>query len=327
MGNFVFDPFNEQPDAEDRVTRIFQAARFLRYESGPPPVDPSLPPGFKWIGDRGFKPEGNPAYPNPCDATEVLRLNNQHKQIRIVLQGNQMAPVHEQLKNGARVLDAGCGTGIWTIDMAHTYPASDFTATDMIDIFAHGMENLASAPPNCHFQIADTTKRLPFPDEAFDYVFQRLAFSSFRENQWPKVISELIRVTKQGGWLELVDANAMIENAGPSGLDFCLRIKQFLTLRDINTDYALTLGEVLKSAALQDVVFDHREIPIGWGPEEIAIPTAKTFENTLRCLKPQATIALGLGDKEFDEMVEEVLMEIVSQKCYWNVFYAYGRKP
>ncbi|RUP45240.1 hypothetical protein BC936DRAFT_148440 [Jimgerdemannia flammicorona] len=212
MGNFVFDPFNEQPDAEDRVTRIFQAARFLRYESGPPPVDPSLPPGFKWIGDRGFKPEGNPAYPNPCDATEVLRLNNQHKQIRTVLQGNQMAPVHEQLKNGARVLDAGC-------------------------------------------------------------------------------------------------------------------VKQFLTLRDINTDYALTLGEVLKSAALQDVVFDHREIPIGWGPEEIAIPTAKTFENTLRCLKPQATIALGLGDKEFDEMVEEVLMEIVSQKCYWNVFYAYGRKP
>ena len=84
--------------------------------------------------------------------------------------------------------------------MSNAYPNSDFTGTDITDAFA---SSVPDAPKNCHFQIADTVKGLPFEDNTFDYVFQRFQAACFRAHEWPIVIRELIRVVKPGGWIEL----------------------------------------------------------------------------------------------------------------------------
>lgn len=154
---------------------------------------------LKWINGRGFYEDGNPVYPLPGDEYEENRQNVQHYLLRFVFQANYTAPVRDFLeRGGARVLDAGCGTGIWSVEMARDYPNSEFIGTDIAPSFTKLQE---MAPQNCHFQFANTMD-LPFPDDTFDYVFQRLAWTCYRDYEWPKVISELLRVVKPGGWLE-----------------------------------------------------------------------------------------------------------------------------
>lgn len=135
----------------------------------------------------------------PNDEPEFNRLNAQHYQIRFAMQSNQMAPVRKELQRGIKVLDAGCGTGIWSVEMAREYPNSNFVGADLLDVFKVSAE---IAPPNVQFQIANTLE-LPFEDNSFDYVFQRLQTACFRVNEWPIAIKELVRVTKPGGWVEL----------------------------------------------------------------------------------------------------------------------------
>ncbi|RUO96784.1 hypothetical protein BC936DRAFT_141459, partial [Jimgerdemannia flammicorona] len=76
----------------------------------------SVPEGY-----RTFK--GNARYILPTDQDEIDRLNFQHYIIRQLQHGNYNAPIEDSLTNGIKVLDAGCGTGRWTIDMAEDYPA------------------------------------------------------------------------------------------------------------------------------------------------------------------------------------------------------------
>ena len=63
---------------------------------------------------------------------------------------------------------------------------------------------LASHPPrNCHFHIANAARRLPFPDNTFDFVVQHDAILFYTQKEWRTVIDELVRVTKPGGWIQL----------------------------------------------------------------------------------------------------------------------------
>jgi len=87
------------------------------------------------------------------------------------LHGNFNAPVEE----GIRVLDAGCGPGIWTLEMANDFPNSNFIGTDILEIFPE----IDEIPSNCTLLKADTL--------------------------WPVVVQELVRVIKLGGWIESLE--------------------------------------------------------------------------------------------------------------------------
>ncbi|RUS22159.1 S-adenosyl-L-methionine-dependent methyltransferase [Endogone sp. FLAS-F59071] len=152
---------------------------------------------FRWVDMPRNNENPNPIYAIPVDETEYTRLNAQHFQIRYVFQGDYQAPLAEELTRGIKVLDTGCGTGVWSIEMAKKFPASSFTGSDTVDRFK-GMET----PDNVTFTVADTLA-LPFEEGTFDFVFQRLQSLSFLESKWPKAIEELLRVTKPGGTIEL----------------------------------------------------------------------------------------------------------------------------
>ncbi|RUS16443.1 S-adenosyl-L-methionine-dependent methyltransferase [Endogone sp. FLAS-F59071] len=231
----------------------------------------TLPEGFKVLDNRLFSIKGNPVYALPNDDVEFGRLNAQHYQIRFVMQGNQMAPVREELQRGIKVLDAGCGTGIWSIEMAREYPNSEFVGADLLDVFK---ASTAVAPPNVRFQIANTLE-LPFEDNSFDYVFQRLQTVCFRESDWPIVIKELVRVTKPGGWVELIEAEARIKNIGPETQKFYTHLDQMMAMREVHTKIILTIPEMLKSAGLEETERKQCSVPIGWGQPEIALPSVR----------------------------------------------------
>ncbi|RUP47643.1 S-adenosyl-L-methionine-dependent methyltransferase [Jimgerdemannia flammicorona] len=317
---------------------------------------PGLPPGFKWIEGRAFKEAGNPAYPLPNDHEEANRLNSQHYQIRFLLEGNHKAPLRNELRRGIRVLDAGCGTGVWSIEMAREYPASQFVGSDFVDVFS---PFISVAPKNLRFEVANTLE-LPYEDESFDFVFQRFQSASFRKDEWPKAFAELARVTKPGGWVEFIENNALPNCMGPQtaifyehGMDKSVSpldihdkphrraarslhlpfphafktVWQLFNMRGINPKIVESLDQALKTAGLEDIVFDKVSFPVGWGPNEIASVGATNVTKIMNNLKPQLVLALGIEDDDYDAMVDEASDEFVKYKTYWDVYYAFGRKP
>ncbi|RUP46418.1 S-adenosyl-L-methionine-dependent methyltransferase, partial [Jimgerdemannia flammicorona] len=134
---------------------------------------------------------------------------------RKLFHGNFNAPVEDALSHGIKVLDAGCGAGCWTMNMANDFPNSHFVGVDVADLFPKD-----EVKSNCIFVKANTLEGLPFEDDTFDYIFQRFMVLAFTPADWAKAISELVRVTKPGGWVELVESDCKLEQAPPSYLKF-----------------------------------------------------------------------------------------------------------
>lgn len=66
--------------------------------------------------------------------------------------------------------------------MCESYPKSDFYGIDISPMFPENIK-----PQNVTFEIANVADRLPFPDDHFDFVFQRLLVFALTSEQWDKV--------------------------------------------------------------------------------------------------------------------------------------------
>lgn len=95
--------------------------------------------------------------------------------------------------------------------MARDFPNSTFVGTHAVDQFPS-----RDIPPNCTFVRADTLKGLPFEDGTFDYTFQRKVNLTYTLENWERVVGELARVTKSGGWVELVEDDGIVHRAPKS---------------------------------------------------------------------------------------------------------------
>lgn len=113
------------------------------------------------------------------------------------------------LERGITVLDAGCGSGRWLLDMAQDYPNSTFVGVDQEEV-----SPMSDVPSNCNFMRGNILN-LPFADNTFDFTFQRLLLFAFTPAEWEIAVSELVRVTKPGGWVELFEASPQLERAPP----------------------------------------------------------------------------------------------------------------
>ncbi|RUP49239.1 hypothetical protein BC936DRAFT_142993, partial [Jimgerdemannia flammicorona] len=182
---------------------------------------PTVIPPYKVIDGRQFKAVGNPKYMLPGDDEELDRLLIAHYAVRIGEWNQRLGrwvrigpPLHSCCTIAKKlrkfILNVGhiwvrnsCGPGSWTLEMATDFPNSDFCGIDIAEVFP-----AAIVPRNVKFQKVDVLKGLPFGDNTFDYVYQS-------EKEWPNMIKELLRVTKPGGWIELVETDLLIHDAGP----------------------------------------------------------------------------------------------------------------
>lgn len=109
------------------------------------------------------------------------------------------------IQSGQRVLDLGCGTATLTIMIKKLHPGAIITG---VDGDPHILEIAREKASKAGVAIAldqAMAFQLPYPDSSFDLVVSSLMFHHLTNENKKHTLSEIFRVLKPGGELQLAD--------------------------------------------------------------------------------------------------------------------------
>jgi len=226
-----------------------------------------------------------------------------------------------EIKPGKQVLDVGCGTGKDVLDMAQLVGESGHvTGVDasqtMIDEAVKRSQN-SSLPID--FQQADG-RQLPFADHSFDCCRADRIFQHLTE---PKVVlAEMLRVTKPGGKLLIVDGDHETRVIDTPYKDVTRRFLAFRSDTLQRGSIAHQLFAVFKEYSLVDVIVEPMT-QITTNYEEIN--STMHFDDGIRLAQQYGVVTQEEADK-WIAYVEEA-----AHKGYFfhsvTFFITTGRKP
>ncbi|HET8840983.1 MAG TPA: class I SAM-dependent methyltransferase [Ktedonobacteraceae bacterium] len=199
-------------------------------------------------------------YTLPKDLQDIHRLDFQHYMLRCAMRGNYLAPLDATSTHN--VLDVGCGSGRWGIEMAQAFPNTQVIGVDLEPAGSEGVE----IPANYQFQQANVLHGLPFADQTFDYVHQRLLIMGIPKSQWITELQEVLRITRPGGWLELLESGTTFMPAGELTQRWCEWGMRVSAARGLDPSAAPNLARFARQAGIQQVQSYMFDIPVGnWG--------------------------------------------------------------
>ncbi|KAL1920516.1 uncharacterized protein VTP21DRAFT_893 [Calcarisporiella thermophila] len=230
-------------------------------------------------GNREFAKVKGSAYILPCDKREIERLIAQH---RIIKMASDSKNIHvpksiESLNTSeGKILDMATGSGTWAIEVAREYPNAQVIGVDISD---HGFPT--HSPPNTRFLRANVLDGLPFEDGAFDLVHQRLLIGALSQQQWGPALTELVRVTRPGGWVQLAEWN--FQEKYPESLPNLLWYRRALSQMFQERGFDLQAGDHLedraRAAGLTNLHIARYPLPIGQSTELGRLNKVKAFES------------------------------------------------
>ena len=91
-----------------------------------------------------------------------------------------------------------CGAGSWLFDMASEFHDPSFIGIDISAVIPQGIK-----PQNIEFVQGNILDGLPFEDNTFDFIHQRLLIVGIPSDKWQGLIDEVVRVLKPGGYMEV----------------------------------------------------------------------------------------------------------------------------
>ncbi len=144
--------------------------------------------------------DNEPEYLLPNDTNESIRLKIQHHVLKYTWNGiDYLAPIDKQFEaGGLRILDVGCGSGEWLLNMSKKHPDCTFVGIDISMTL-----NKEARPTNLGFIKCNPLYGLPFPQNTFDFIYSENMFTVWKESDWPLIIEDMVRRVKRGGWIEV----------------------------------------------------------------------------------------------------------------------------
>ncbi|CAO3655088.1 unnamed protein product [Mucor hiemalis] len=216
---------------------------------------------------------------NIGDEREYDRQLRQHYVLKHVMEGNIHVPVTTD--EPTTILDAACGAGFWTLDMAQAYPNAKIIGLDAFpadDKRMKGYSDAATSATNIVYKYGDLTARLSLPDNYLDVIYQRDTASIIPQERWSFILSELFRVAKPGGYLELVEYSFNIKDPGPVLALVNEWYKIASTSVGVDPRQAKHLRSAILSAGFEDIEKRVVSIPIGeWPTDEGTKLSLNTF--------------------------------------------------
>ncbi|RUP47058.1 hypothetical protein BC936DRAFT_146183 [Jimgerdemannia flammicorona] len=99
-------------------------------------------------------------------------------------------------------------------------------------------------------------------------------------------------------------------------------------MHGINGLCTASMRSALLKAGLEDVTHTYTSAPAGWGPVPLGQLMKRTLVEAFKEGKPTVTKVMGVAEKEYDRMLEEVLEEMGgTYRPYVNVDLYVGRRP
>lgn len=260
----------------------------------------------------------NTPYFLPKDAEEDARLNFQHRALYAAMGNHYLAPIKPETDT---ILDVGTGTGIWPVEMSRIFPQAHIIG---LDVSSSSFQDASTAAYT--FILGDVLKGLPFPEKQFEYVHQRLLVAAIPTANWPTVINELIRVTRPGGWIEVLEIGVTIKNAGSETARLLAWMGGLSKERGFDMGIVSQLGQLLIEAGVQDVEIHHIPAPLGdWGGYVGSMLKANVL-SAFNALKGAYCTQANMSPEQFDAWVQDVAEEWETLHASYVFHAAYGRR-
>ncbi|KAF2668219.1 LaeA-like protein [Microthyrium microscopicum] len=163
------------------------------------PTPASAPQHYK-ENTRNYHAFRRGMYLYPCDEDEKDRMDIYHKIFEVARRGQlHTAPIISSHNEPARIMDVGCGTGIWAIDIADRYPTAEVLGLDLVNIQPEKI------PPQLRFRVPiDHEGPWTFGEESWDLIHIQQACGSI--SSWPELYQKAFAHLKPGsGYIEQVE--------------------------------------------------------------------------------------------------------------------------
>ncbi len=285
----------------------------------------------KKVPVRGWEPSAPPPperrariadvpYLLPKDTLEDQRLNYQHHALYKTISNHYLAPL--TVAGTQTILDVGTGTGIWPVEMSGLFPQAHIIGVDI------ALTSLPQpVPTNCLFAQANILEGLPFPDQQFTFTHQRLLVAAIPALHWPRIIRDLVRVTRAGGWIELLEVGDTIQNAGPATKRLLGWMTSISSTLGFEMEVLHHLGDLLKQSGCQDVQSQDIPVPLGTWAGTIGQMMKTDVLYGYNALKDSYCPRSHTPVEVFDAMVRDAAEEWEHTHASYIFHAAYGRRP
>ncbi|CAG8494578.1 7869_t:CDS:2 [Scutellospora calospora] len=265
----------------------------------------------------------NHVYSFPHDDEECDRIHLQHLIERYIWQGNFFSPIENLLNQaGTKVLDVGTGSGAWLLEMATKYSKSEFIGIDISQ-----MQPDENIPPNAKFIQANVLERLPFNDNTFDFIFQRILFAGIPRNKWSSTIDELVRVLKPGGYLELAENDFQYNMMGLATRKIVDGLLILFHERGIDPTVCYKLQNYLEeNKQLHNVHCEEKKYVDGQYSTKVYKLLFDDYSAVLTNIKPTLMNIIKVSSEEYDGLVNDMGKEVMESECFNMHVRVYAQK-
>ncbi|KAI1612920.1 S-adenosyl-L-methionine-dependent methyltransferase [Exophiala viscosa] len=271
-------------------------------------------------------------YHVPNDAGEQERMDLHYHAMRLSI-GDRL--FHAPVTTLDGVLDVGCGTGIWCMDMGDEYPAASVIGFDLSPI------QPSFVPPNVQFEVADADEDWTYGHNRFDLVHTRF-MNGFSVRSWPHLYQQAMESLRPGGWIEnqeldvqvLSDDNTMPEDS---------KVQEWVRLWNEGMGVVgmtgrcdpEVLAQQMREAGFINVHVKRYKMPIGPWPKDPALKEAGVYGlvailDGMQGLSIKIfTNCLGWSVEQLEVFLAEVRKEWKRRgmHTYWPCFVIMGQKP
>ncbi len=145
---------------------------------------------------------------------ELVLLQQEEQMMTAVLGG--VLPEQPDPTSFESVLDVGCGTGQWLIEVAQTYPGIAYLVgvdiSKQIVEYAQAQATSQQVADRVQFRVMDALSFLDFPPDTFNLINIRFGASFLRTWDWDRLLHDFKRIARSNGVIRIVEANWMESN-------------------------------------------------------------------------------------------------------------------